>query len=61
MREHDIKKGAWWLPNPPTQSALAWDQLLFSELGNEEFTLDRIYQIYCQFHTLETTPLVYCQ
>jgi CRISPR-associated endonuclease/helicase Cas3 len=39
------------------QSALAWDQLLFSELGDEEFTLDRIYQIYCQFHTLETTTL----
>ena len=39
------------------QSALAWDQLLFSELGDEEFTLDRIYQIYCQFHTLESTTL----
>lgn len=30
---------------------------MFSELGDEEFTLDRIYQIYCQFHTLETTTL----
>lgn len=38
-------------------SALAWDQLLCSELGDDEFTLDKIYHLYYQFHTLETTTL----